>query len=99
MTDQELLALDHITAADASAYLGIPPQGCRALARSGKIGERIGATNRVMYQPLKMIRFKRGDDEDERLARLEKLIREMGVSDLCAKITAAIVAVVEREGE
>lgn len=59
MTDEELLAMDCITARDASEYLHISQQGCRALARSGRIGEPVGMTNRVIFQPYKMIRFKR----------------------------------------
>lgn len=90
MTDQELLSLDRITADDASAYLHIPPQGCRTLARSGKIGEPILGTNRVMFQPYKMIRFKRGDDDEAQMRRLADIFRASGLSDVATKVAVAL---------
>lgn len=65
MTDDELLSLPKITAKDASDYLGIPQQGCRELARAGKIGVPREGTNKVLFQARKMVAYKRGYMPDE----------------------------------
>ncbi|MCD8381510.1 MAG: hypothetical protein LUC30_01125 [Clostridiales bacterium] len=97
MTDAELLAMDNITARDASEYLHISPQGCRALARSGRIGEPVGTTNRVIYQPYKMIRFKRGDNEEQQMQRLAELLEATGVTGIAAQIATAIIQVAQQQ--
>lgn len=86
MTEAELYALDKITAQDASKYLGLSPQVCRVLARSGKIGEPVGNTNRVLFQPRKLVAYKTGEPlEDDH------------IEELAQRIAAAIVKIA-REG-
>ncbi|MCC8182515.1 MAG: hypothetical protein LIO45_06035 [Clostridiales bacterium] len=97
MTDEELLAKEHITVQDASEYLHIGPQGCRVLARSGKIGEPVGMTNRVIFQPYKMIRFKRGDNEEQQMQRLAERLEETGSTGIAAKRATAIIQVAQQE--
>ena len=79
MTDNQLMKAKHITAKMAAEYLHIGEQSCRVLARSGKIGEAVPGTNRVIYQPHKLIRFKRGTPDIEAQARrVAELMEQTG---------------------
>lgn len=87
MTEAELLSAEKITAKMAAEFLGLGEQSCRVLARSGKIGEAVPGTNRVIFQPLKMIRYKRGgNDPDEEARAIVKALKEMGLPEMLAKV-------------
>lgn len=95
ITDDDLMVADRITAGMAAAYLGIGEQSCRVLARSGRIGEPIPGTNRVMFQPRKMIGFKRGEDTEDRFARVSRILRNEGVTDVANRIAIAILKIAD----
>lgn len=87
MTDAELMAMEKITAKTAAEYLGIGEQSCRVLARSGKIGEAVPGTNRVIFQSRKLINYKHGGPDPEEESRvLVKALEEMGLPQMWAKM-------------
>lgn len=96
ITDDEIMRADHIDANMAAAYLGIGAQGCRALARSGRIGEPVAGTNRVMFQSRKLIAFKRGENADNtRYEVVARILQEEGVTEIATKIAVAILQIVD----
>lgn len=87
MTDAELMNAEKITAKIAAEYLGIGEQSCRVLARSGKIGEAVPGTNRVIFQSRKLISYKHGGPDPEEESRLlAKALEELGLPEIWAKM-------------
>ena len=98
MTDNQLMKAEHITAKMAAEYLHLGEQSCRVLARSGKIGEPVPGTNRVIFQPLKMIRYKRGgNDPDEEARAIVRALEEMGLPEIWAKVCLVLKEMYEEE--
>lgn len=94
--DGDIMKANHITAKMASEYLGIGPQSCRVLARSGKIGEPIPDTNRVIFQPRKLVEFKHGGANDEERYRVAaRILKEEGLTDLATKLAVAILKIAD----
>lgn len=100
MTEAELMSAEKITAKMAAEFLGLGEQSCRVLARSGKIGETVPGTNRVIFQPLKMIRYKRGgNDPDEEARAIVKALKEMGLPEIWAKVCLVLKELYEEGRE
>lgn len=96
ITDEMIMSADRITADMAAGYLGIGEQSCRVLARSGRIGEPVPNTNRVIFQARKLIEFKYGGSPDEeRYRTAAKIFKEEGLTELATKLAVAILKVAD----
>lgn len=95
VTESELLQAKKITAEMAAAYLGggLGPQSARLLARDGQIGCTIPGTNRVYFQPMKLIAFKHGDDVKYQAAA--RAFMDAGLGEVATKIAVAILKLSE----
>lgn len=70
ITEEDLRAAQRIDTKMAAAYLGVPLQQARELAKAGKIGELLpGTFSKVYYQAEKLIAWKRGEPDVEGQAR------------------------------
>ena len=95
ITEEYIMSFDNVPAQIAAKYLGITPQGARCLAKVGKIGCKRPECKKVYISPKMLIRFKNGENYEERYAAAAKMLKDEGFSDLCATIGAAILRVVD----
>ena len=96
VTEEDLYTADYITAEMAAAYVGnISAHSARVLARSGRIGEPVPDSNRVIIQPSKLIDYKKGGCTDiEKFQVATRVFKDAGFSDAVQALALALIRVV-----
>lgn len=95
ITEDYLMSFDNVPAPVAAKYLGITPQAARCFAKEGRIGCKRPECNKVYISPKMLIRFKNGENYEERYSAAARILKDAGFSDLCATIAAAILRVID----